>query len=194
MTEAIKLQMPRFASGKTVLEALESRKSSREYSAEPLSEQELSELLWAAGGINRADGHRTAPSAMNAQNIDIYVFLTEGVYKYLPKEHTLTLIAEGNRQKDAGLQDYVETAPVNLIFVARPMVIEGREITPEQQTSWAHLTVGYLSENVYLYCASAGLATVARAFIDKAGLQKLLNLGDDEEAILGQCVGHFADK
>lgn len=194
MGEAITLKQPRFASGKTVLEALENRKSTREYSSEPLSEHELSELLWAAGGINRADGHRTAPSAMNTQNIDIYVFLATGIYKYEPKKHILEPIIEGNHQKESGSQEYVATAPVNLLLVARPAVVKGKEVTPEQQDSWSYLAAAYISENVYLYCAAAGLATVARAFIDKEALKELLKLTDKEEAVLGQSVGHFLQK
>ncbi len=190
MSDTILLKKPLFKSEKTLFFALQNRKSSRKYLKKMISKQNLSELLWAANGINRENGNRTAPSAMNAQNIDIYLILNDGVYKYCPQKHLLKLIINGNYQKLAGTQDFSETAPVNFLFVAKQILINGKALPPEQQNAWSNLTIGYISQNIYLYCAAEGLATVARALIDKNALKKLLNLDKNDDVLLAQSVGY----
>ncbi|MBP7886527.1 MAG: SagB/ThcOx family dehydrogenase, partial [Candidatus Marinimicrobia bacterium] len=119
VTSVIKLQPPQLDRGKPLMQALNERQSNRQFSPKPLSLQTLSNLLWAADGINRPEsGKRTAPSAMNQQEIDIYVVMKEGIYRYDPKEHALHLIAKGDLRNLCGRQEFVAQAPVNLIYVA----------------------------------------------------------------------------
>jgi len=185
----IKLNSPQLEKGKPLMQVLKERKSSREYSDKKLSIQELSNLLWAANGINREDGKRTAPTAMNTQEIDIYVILEEGIYLYEPVNNELLPIVSGDFRKSAGKQDFVETAPVNLVFVADLAKISFQN-NESDKISWANIDVGFVSQNVYLYCASEGLATVVRGYVDKDALSKVMKLRSDQKVILAQTVGY----
>ena len=182
----IQLTKPRIA-GNPLMEVLAKRSSSREFSAEPLPENILSNMLWAAAGINRPDsGKRTAPTAMNKQEIDVYVATVKGIYLYEAKSHSLKMIAAGDLRGLTGKQDYVKEAAVNLIYVAD----YSRMKSSSDQELYAAADTGFISENVYLYCASAGLATVVRAYIDKAELSKAMKLRADQKIILAQSVGY----
>lgn len=184
--KSIQLTKPQIA-GNPLMEVLAKRSSSREFSSEPLPENILSNMLWAASGINRADsGKRTAPTAMNKQEIDIYVATESGIYLYDAKSHTLKMIVAGDLRGLTGKQDYVREAAVNLIYVAD----YSRMSSPSDQEIYAAADTGFISENVYLYCASAGLATVVRAYIDKPVLSKAMKLRADQKIILAQSVGY----
>jgi SagB-type dehydrogenase family enzyme len=184
--KSIQLTKPQIA-GNPLMEVLAKRSSSREFSSEPLPENILSNMLWAASGINRPDsGKRTAPSAMNKQEIDIYVATQDGLYLYEAKSHSLKMIAAGDLRGLTGKQDYVREAAVNLIYVAD----YSRMSSPSDQEIYAAADTGFISENVYLYCASAGLATVVRAYIDKPALSKAMKLRADQKIILAQSVGY----
>lgn len=189
----LRLSEPEFKSGATVLEALKNRKSDREFdSTRALDERRLSETLWAAGGINRkaAGGGkpgRTAPSAQNSQSIDIYAFLSDGIYRYEPADHKLALIKKGDFRAAAGVQGYVAEAPLNLIYVARLPDVPGG--TETNRLVNAAYDAGHISENVYLYCAASGLNAIARLSIDRDALRELMGLKDDHEPLLGQTVG-----
>jgi SagB-type dehydrogenase family enzyme len=144
-------------------------------------------MLWAAAGINRPEsGRRTAPTAMNKQEIDVYVVSESGIYLYEAKSHTLKMIAAGDLRALAGKQDYVKDAAVNLIYVAD---FSRMSSSPDREL-YAAADTGFVSENVYLYCASAGLATVVRAYIDKPALAKAMKLKADQKIILAQSVGY----
>jgi SagB-type dehydrogenase family enzyme len=186
--KSIQLSKPQIA-GNPLMEVLAKRSSSREFSSEPLPENILSNMLWAASGINRPDsGKRTAPSASNRQEIDIYVATPNGLYLYDAKSHTLKMIVAEDLRGLTGKQDYVREAAVNLIYVADYSRMSSA--SDQIKELYAAADTGFISENVYLYCASAGLATVVRAFIDKPMLSKAMKLRADQKIILAQSVGY----
>ncbi|HOH83840.1 MAG TPA: SagB/ThcOx family dehydrogenase, partial [Bacteroidales bacterium] len=146
--------------GKPFMETLKDRHTTRSFSEEKLSDQQLSNLLWAAFGINRPEsGKRTAPSAMNNQETDIYVCLSSGVFLYDAKKHSLILVVEEDYRKNMGRQDFVASAPVILLFVADYSKM-GEKVSAEKKDFYSAVDVGYISQNVYLYCASENLGTV----------------------------------
>ena len=184
----IKLPAPRTDGGKPLMQALKDRQSAREFGAEKLSPQVLSNLLWAAWGINRADGHRTAPSASNRQEVDIYVTLPEGAYLYDARTNALTPVAAGDLRAATGTQPFPATAALNLVYVA-DMAKAGRSTTDPQQMLNIGADAGFIAENVYLFCASEGLASVVRAMVPKEALAKSLKLRDTQVIVLAQTVG-----
>lgn len=176
-----------FSSGKTVMQALQDRHSTREFSDKELSLQQLSDLLWAANGINREDvNKRTAPSAMNKQEIDVYVFLKTGIYLYDAHALQLKPITAGDHRAAAGMQDYVATAPVNLVYVADYSKMGGSDDSKEIYSS---ADAAFIGENVYLYCSAFDLACVFRASIDKDVAAKLMNLNETQKVVSAQTVG-----
>ncbi len=189
--ETVKLVQPDFGKGATVLQALKDRKSDRVFGSADLSRQQLSEVLWAAAGVNRemSDGRagRTAPSSHNDQAIDTYAFLKSGVYKYDPLKHELIQVAEGDLRVKAGVQSYVGTAPLSLIFVADTGRLTGDDEASKREAM--NFDAGHMSENVYLYAASAGLNAICRSTIDRDEVRNLLNLDDRYVPLLGVTVG-----
>jgi SagB-type dehydrogenase family enzyme len=171
------------------MQVLRDRSSCRSFSSEKLPNQILSNLLWAAFGINRPDtGKRTAPSAVNWQEIDIYVATAEGLYLYDAKTQTLEPVLSGDIRPATGKQDFVKEAPVNLIYVAD---FSRMGTAPkEDKELYSAADTGFISQNVYLYCASEGLATVVRGSIDKQTLTKMMKLRPDQKIILAQSVGY----
>jgi len=152
-----------------------------------LSLQDLSNLLWAGFGINRPEmGGRTAPSAINRQEIDLYVALPEGMYLYDAKANKLRLAASGDLRKLTGTQEFAASAPCDFVFVVDHSREAGRG-----GRSWAEVDAAYISENIYLYCASEGLATVVRASVDKKALGEAMKLGKDREVVFAQSVGYL---
>ena len=186
---AIKLPPPNLNSGKSLMQSLQARKSSRDFSTKKIPVQIISNLLWAACGINRPEsGKRTAPSAVNWQEIDIYVAMAEGLYLYNAKEHILKPVLNRDIRALTGKQSFVKEAPVNLIYVADFSKISKADI--EEKNLYSAADTGFISQNVYLYCASEGLATVVRGMIDKDALSKSMNLTDNQKIILAQTVGY----
>jgi len=183
----IQLPNPQRDGGKPLMSALNARMTTRTFSGEKLSNQTLSNLLWAAFGINRPDGKRTAPSAKNWQETDIYVVTAEGAYLYDARKNALDLIAEGDLRAMTGLQAYVKDAPVNLVYVADYSKVNAEGYDKQLLVG---ANTGLIAENVYLFCASEGLATVVRANIDRDPLAKVLKLKPDQKIILAQCVGY----
>jgi nitroreductase len=188
--EILQLPPPKRSGGMPLLQALDQRCSRREFSTRPLSEQDLSNLLWAAFGLNRSDGGRTAPSALNAQEIDVYAALAGGLYVYDAKSRALRLIDRCDARRVTGYQDFVDEAPLDLIYVADSAHL--RTVPHDQRALFSGACAGAIAQNVYLYCASAGLATVVRAWLDRAALAKALRLGDDQQVLLSQTVGYPA--
>ena len=185
----VHLPEPQTDGGRPLMQVLKDRSSSRSFSSEKLSAQALSNLLWAAFGINRPDtGKRTAPSAMDRQEIDIYVATAEGVYLYEAKNNALKLIRPGDIRSLTGRQDFVEEALVNLIYVAD--FSKMGNAPKEDKELYSAADTGFISQNVYLYCASEGLVTVFRAWFDGPALTKELKLRPDQKVIFCQTVGY----
>jgi len=186
--QPVQLPKPQTDGGKPLMQVLKERKSVRAFSSQDLSEQTLSNLLWAACGINRPDGRRTAPSAMNRQEMDIYVVTAKGAWLYDAKEHLLKPVAAGDLRTLAGTQEWVKEAPVNLVYVADTAKMGGGD--EEARTLYSGADTGFIAQNVYLYCASEELATVVRASVDRPALSKALGLRPEQKIILAQTVGH----
>jgi len=187
----VKLLPPQTDGGKPLMQALKERKSMREFAPGELTPQALSDLLWAACGINRPDsGGRTAPTAKNMQEIDVYVVKADGVYLYDARTNMLMPVLTGDIRELTGKQPFVRGAPVNLVFVADLSKMRGMSV--QDADFYAATDTGFVSENVYLYCASAGLATVVRGWVDKVGLAKAMKLRSDQKIVLAQTVGYPA--
>ncbi len=187
--KTMQLVAPQPGAGSPFIQLLWKRKSSREFSSKPLPVEVLSNLLWAGFGINRPDGKRTAPSAMNQQDIDIYVILSDGPYLYDAKANQLKLVVSEDLRGLAGTQPYVKEAPVNLIYVSDYEKM-GDKIPNEVKVLLSGSHAGFISQNVYLFCALEGLATVVRAFIDIPALSKAMKLRPEQKIILGHSVGY----
>jgi nitroreductase len=175
--------------GRPLMHVLKERKSSRAFSSRKLPRRVLSNLLWAANGINRpASGGRTAPSAMNQQEIDIYVATADGLYLFDAKGRQLRPVLKQDIRAMTGQQAYIQDAPVNLIFVAD---FTRMTRTPaEERDFYAAAGTGFISQNIYLYCASEGLATVVRGGIDRTGLANIMKLRPEQRIVLAQSVGY----
>lgn len=188
----IKLPAPDRDRGASVMKALADRQSRREFAAKEIALQDLSDLLWAANGINRpSEGKRTAPSALNKQDVDVYVFTKEGAYLYDVSGHALNPVAAGDhRAAVAGGQDFVKQAPVCLVYVSD--ISRFGMGDSEQVKLMAAMDAGIVSQNVNLFCASVGLATVPRASMDQAALRKILQLSASQLPLMNNPVGHPA--
>jgi nitroreductase len=174
--------------GLPLMQALAQRQSQREFDPAPLPPQMLSDLLWAAAGINRPElGGCTAPSAMNAQEVDVYVALPTGLYRYAAPTQTLHLVSATDVRRVTGYQDFVDTAPLDLVFVADHARM--KLVPAARREAYASAAAGAMAQNVYLYCASAGLATVIRAWLDRDALAKAMGLSNDQQVLLSQTVG-----
>jgi nitroreductase len=184
----IKLPPPDKRGGLPLMQALARRRSSREFQRKPLPLPVLSNLLGAAFGVNRRGGGRTAPSAINAQEIDVYVALPDGAYLYDARAHCLRLVAGSDLRRVTGYQDFVDDAPLDLVYVADHSRM--RMIPVKQRESYASAAAGAIAQNVYLYAASAGLATVIRAWIDRAAIANALGLTHDQQVLLSQTAGY----
>lgn len=186
---ALKLPAPRTEGGKPLMQALRLRATSRAFAPESLPDGVLSDLLWAANGVNRpAEGKRTAPTARNWQEMDVYVLMAKGAYRYDPAAHALVPVAAGDHRAAAGSQPFVKDAPLTLVMVADRARMKG---VPE--TAAEALATGdaaFVCQNVYLYSASEGLATGVRASMDKTALAKTLKLAPTQIAIFAQSVGY----
>jgi len=176
--------------GPPLMEALSKRRSSREFAPDPLPQQLLSNLLWAAYGVNRPDGGRTAPSALDAKEIDVFVALPEGAYRYDATAHELKLVSALDVRRVTGYQDFVDEAPLDLVFVADHARM--RMVPAGQREAFAHTAAGAIAQNVYLFAAGNGLATVIRAWIDREAIADALGLTHDQQVLLSQTVGYPA--
>ena len=185
----IKLNAPNKSRGSAVMKALSDRQSIREYDAKDIPLQDLSDLLWAANGVNRPDGMRTAPSAMNRQEIDVYVVNKDGVYLYDATAHVLKPITKGDYRKAvAAQQDFAATAPVCIVIVANLEKLGNAADAGTRQT--AALDAGIVCQNINIFCASVGLATVPRGSMDQNELKKALKLSDTQVLMLNNPVGY----
>jgi len=196
IAQDITLPAPDKKGGKTLMQALSERQTTRSFTDETLSQQQLSDLLWAACGINRADQKkRTAPSAMNYQEIDVYVAMQSGLYLYIVENHSLKLIAGKDLRKTTGTQSYVNNAALNLVYVAdmgKAGKKEGVKVN-DSDLFMSYSDAAFIAQNVYLYCASANLGCVVRGSIPKEKLALEMGLKSNQYIILAQTVG-FAKK
>ncbi len=187
--DIVKLPAPRMTGGKPLLDCLKARQSGRDFGTETLSPQVLSNLLWAACGINRPDsGKRTAPTARNWQDIDIYAATADGLFLYLPKEHALQKVLAEDVRGATGTQDFVKVAPLNLVYVSDYAKIPAGTDEDKRFHSGAH--TGFISQNVYLFCASEGLITVVRGLVDREATAKTMKLRPEQHITLAQTVGY----
>jgi nitroreductase len=185
----VQLPAPETAGGKPLMQALAQRATSRAFSPGALPAQVLSNLLWAAWGVNRSkEGKRTAPSAHNWQEIDVVVVNAAGAYRYDATGHRLEPLVAGDLRALAGTQGFVKDAPVTLVFVADSSRMKGALAGDVQAYAWAD--AAFISENVYLYCASEGLATGVRASVDRPALARALHLRQEQQIVLAQSVGY----
>lgn len=187
----IELPAPVREGGLPLMQALGQRRSSRDFRGDPLTMQTMSDLLWAAGGVNREGDGRTTPSALNAREIVVYVALPQGAYRYEPTSHALTLAAGADLRRVTGYQDFVDEAPMDLVFVAdhARMAL----VPAQQREAFAYVAAGAAAQNVYLYCASSGLSAVLRAWIDREAIAQALGLSMGEQVLLSQTVGYPKD-
>jgi SagB-type dehydrogenase family enzyme len=184
----IPLPAPKTEGGKPLMDALKQRQSARAFSPEKLSMQTVSNLLWAAFGVNRPDGRRTAPSAMNRQELEIYVAAADGLRVYEAAGHRLRPVLDDDLRAQTGTQDFVRDAALSLVYVAD---FAKMGASPEQdRILYSAADTGFIAQNVYLFCASEGLATVVRASVDRDGLAKAMRLRPDQRIVLVQSVGY----
>jgi SagB-type dehydrogenase family enzyme len=184
----IALPAPQREGGMPLMQALALRRSAREYTPKALALPLLSNLLWAAWGVNRDDGERTAPSALGVQEIDLYVALPDGAYLYDAAAHALQRVAACDLRRVTGYQDFVDDAALDLVFVADHARM--RMVPAAQRESYASVAAGAIAQNVYLFAAANGLATVLRAWIDRTAIADALGLTHDQQVLLAQTVGH----
>lgn len=171
--------------------AFSARRSTRSFLLDEVPLRMLSALVWVAGGINRRSRQgRTAPSAHDWQEIDVYVVLREGAYRYDASSHQLLLVRAEDLRASTGVQDFVAQAPVNLVYVAD--LARMTDSTEEERGFLAGADTGFMAQNVYLYCAAAGLGTVVRGLIDRKRLAAALGLRPTQRITLAQTVGYPA--
>lgn len=180
------LPVPQTDGGRPLMQVFKERKTSREFTPDKLSPQVLSNLLWAAFGVNRPDGHRTAPSAMNWQEIQIYVATIDGLFVYDAKGNRLEPVLAQDVRKATGTQPFVAEAPVDLVYVA-----DMSKVRPGSESEmYTAADAGFIAQNVYLFCASEKLATVVRGSVDRPALAKIMKLRPEQKIILAQTVGY----
>ena len=186
--QPLTLPHARSGGGMPLTQALKLRRSTREYSDRALTMQVFSDLLWAAFGINRPSGDRTAPYWRHVMVIDVYVVMADGVWLYEPKAHTLLPHLKDDVRAQTGLQDFVAGAPLNLVYVAHGERMT--DVSAEERRLYASVDAAFIGQNVYLYCASEGLATVFRGAVDQAKLARVLKLSDMQFVTFAQTVGY----
>lgn len=182
------LPPPRKDGGKPLMQALQMRRSTREFAARPLPPQVLSDLLWAAYGVNRPGGERTAPYWRHIMVIDVYAAMADGVWLYDPQAHALRPHLASDIRALTGRQDFAGTAPLNLVYVAHGERMT--DISAEDRRLYASVDAAFAGQNVYLYCASEGLATVFRGALDYNRLSRATQLGEGQFVTFAQTVGY----
>ncbi len=186
------LPAPLKQGGKPLMQALNERQSTRTFTGDELSLQQLSDLLWAAWGINRpSEKKRTAPSARNIQEIDIYVTFQKGLFVYDAQNHILKQVHDRDIRSLTGTQDFVGKAPLNLVYVADMAKMNKKEGDPvaDSELLWSYANCGFIAQNVYLYCASENLGCVVRGLIPKDKLAPEMGLRSNQIILLAQTVG-----
>jgi len=184
----VRLPAPASGGGMPLMAALKARHSTREYSDRALPPQILSDLLWAAFGINRPSGDRTAPYWRHVMVIDVYLAMADGVWLYEPQTHTLQPYLPDDLRAHTGQQDFAASVPLDLVYVAHGERM--KEVSAEERRLYASVDAGFIGQNVYLYCASAGLGTVFRGALDTHALGGLMKLPEGQFVTFAQSVGY----
>ncbi|NJD88215.1 MAG: SagB/ThcOx family dehydrogenase [Betaproteobacteria bacterium] len=182
------LPAPTREGGMPLMQALAQRRSTREFSTRKIPEQVLSDLLWAAYGVNRASGDRTAPCWRHIVAIDVYAAMEDGLWLYDPKRHALVPHPAGDIRAQTGQQEFAGRAPLNLVYVANGQRMS--ELTPENRKLYCSVDAAFIGQNVYLYCASVGLATVFRGAVDYPRLARAMRLDHEQFVAFAQTVGY----
>lgn len=186
--EQLLLPAPSEQRGPDIMTTLRHRCSTREYAERPLAMQDIADVLWAAGGRNRDDGRLTSPTAMNRQEILLYLVTAKGCYRYLPQQHVLQSVAGGDhRALVASRQEAFAEAPAFVVMVADT---ERFGSSDGQSLCMMSADAGIASQNINIFCAANGMATVTRATMDKQGLLSLLGLDDRFVPILNNAIGY----
>lgn len=187
------LPKPEFKSKLSLVDALMNRKSTREFEKDEITPQQLSNLLWAANGVNRDKEGRTVPSAYGSNMIDIYAVTPEGIYLWNPVESKLSLIEKGDFREATTTQEFAMKAPLTFIYVAKFdnyfKKVESDKAPIEQISVWAGIEAGHISQNVYLACANLGLGAVIRVSYDEEKLFNILKLREHTKIIAAQTIG-----
>jgi len=200
MIDTIKLPMPQKDLTFPLMKALEKRRTIRKWKNEPLSEQELSNLLWAACGITkeetkRSKSKRTSPSACNSQSIKIYVAIEKGLFLYDEKEHQLIQILSEDIRENIGTQKMMHSAPVGLIYVSDFSKMKNFLFrNDEQRCFFSGADTGFVSQNVYLYCAARNLSTAVLGLVNREKLHKMIGLKEHEKIVFTQVIGCSLDE
>ncbi len=188
----IELPAPQKTGGKPLMDALKERKSTREFKKDPIPTPVLSSMLWAALGVNRDNpDYRTAPSTRNCNAIELYVVTEKNTSLYDPVKHRLMVVKQGDLRAFTGMQKFVAHAPVNLVYVVDYSKYPAN-FTDEMKLASSHADAGFIGQNVYLYCASAGLGCVFRGMVDKNALHERMSLPAMKKVIFSQTVGYPA--
>lgn len=186
----IELPAPDRVGGMPIMEAFAKRRTTRRFAARLLDDKLLSNVLWAANGINREpEGGRTAPSVLALHEIVVYAVLARGLYRYDPRRHRLDLAVASDLRGLTGYQDFVADAPLDLVYVAD--LSRMHDVAPSQREPFASASAGAIVQNVYLFCAAAGLAVAARGWLNRSALSVEMRLPRDSVPVLAQTVGHF---
>ena len=189
--EIVHLPPPETNVGLPLMQALSRRMSTKEFAEKTISREDLSNLLWAAFGINRPEsGKRTAATAVNCQDIQIYVVFQNAAYVYDAQEHSLIPVVNRDVRSLAATQSYAQVAAIQLVYVSDYSKMADN--FKDKKPIYAAFHAGAISQNVYLYCASAGLATVVRDGVDREGLTEALKLNEHQVVVMGQSVGYAA--
>jgi nitroreductase len=182
------LPPPRKEIGKPLMQTLQLRRSIREYAPRPVSPEHLSDLLWAAYGVNRPSGDRTAPYWRHIMIVDVYAAMADGAWLYDPKQHVLLPHLAEDIRALTGQQDFAATAPLNLVYVVRGEHL--KDVAPEERRLYGSVDAAFAGQNVYLYCASEGLATVFRGGLDHEKLGQAMRLPPEQFVVFAQSVGY----
>ncbi len=184
------LPSPQFPSLMPLMQALQERHSSRDFRPDELSVLLLSTILWAGFGVNRPDGKRTAPSAYNVRDIDIYLVTGKGLFRYVADGHSLSALLPDDLRPYSGTQGFAATAPLDLVYVSD---YSRMDTTDEERMQWSWAHSGFIAQNVYLACAALGLVTVVRSTIDRQELGRWMELNQNQHITLAQTLGYPAD-
>lgn len=199
MTDFIKLPEPQKDFDFPLMRAIELRRTKRKWKNSNLSEQEISNLLWVACGItyeetNKSKSRRTAPSACNSQEIKVYIAISDGVFLYDERNHQLIKVLSSDIRENIGTQKMMRSAPVGLIYVSDYSKLKTFQFKDDRNKWYTSAAdTGFISQNVYLYCAAANLSTVIIGLVDRDKLHKTLDLNDNERVIYTQVVGKSVD-
>lgn len=197
MNNILKLPEPQKELEFPLMKALEKRRTIRKWKDTSVSEQDISNILWAACGVTKkkygnVKSKRTAPSACNSQEIRVYLAMKKGVFLYSEENHELFKIISKDIRENIGTQKMMKSAPLGLVFVADLSRMNSPFLrNKEARRFCAWVDTGYLSQNVYLYCAASNLGTVVLSLVDREKLHKLMKLKEHEKIVLTQVVGHL---